>query len=593
MQTLGLVIAGGCLAFGCARSSSGTLTQDPPPTFDPAKPGPKPPEPSSSELPLATPGQKGCGCTADYHALADCNGQGLARCAGTEGCDPEAFTCKNACDGTKKNKQSVGCEYYATQMEVFYGSGTRAPLCFAAIVANTWHAPAHLLVDRGGQPLDVGRFAGIPTGSGPTLKYEPYSTRDGLAPGQAAVLFLAGDPKSAAPCPLPPAYDHAVGIYGGGGKSDSFHVTSDVPVVAYQISPYGGGKAAVTGASLLLPTSAWGDNHIGVSAIGMRTQLSANPNNPSMNIIAMEADTKVTFVPVVDVAPSAGLPGGKANTVLEFTLGKGQYAQFSQGLELTGSVFKSNKPVGLMAGSACANVPADKGFCDHMEQMIPPISAWGNEYVAVAPEARGIESYLWRIFGAVDGTTLTWSKNVGGPATTGRGQVHEVWTREPFVVRSQDKQHPILVAGYMPGSVATGIEGAGDPDFVLSVAPDQYLSSYVFVADPTYPRNHLVVIRSASGPRDRDVELDCAGKLGNWHSVGGYEWTRVDLTSGNFEPVGKCSSGRHEIRSRSPFGLGIWGWGTIASGTRDVSYGYPGGMNVRPIQSVVVPAVPR
>lgn len=581
------------ILLGCARSPDGDTHVAPPDHFGDASAEPKPPLADPGALPIATPGQKGCGCTADYRALTDCSGQGIARCVGLEGCDAEAFTCQNACDGTKKNKQSVGCEYFPTQMEVYYVGDSRVPLCFAAIVANTWHAPAHILVDRQGAQLDVGRFAGIPVGAGPALKYQPYSTRDGLAPGEAAVLFLAGDPKSSAPCPLPPAYDHAVGIYGGSGKGESFHITTDVPVVAYQVAPYGGGRAAVTGASLLLPTSAWGDNFIGLDAVGMPTGVSANPNNPSMNIIATEPDTKVTFVPVVDVAPNGGLPGGKANTVVEFTLGKGQYAQLSQGLELTGSVFKANKPIGLMAGNACANIPGDKGFCDHMEQMIPPISAWGDEYVAVPPDARGHESFMWRVIGAVDGTTLAWSNDIGGPKTIGRGQVHEIWTREPFVVRSQDKQHPILVAGYMPGSQSTGIEGAGDPDFVISVAPEQYMSSYVFVADPTYPKNQLVIIRSANGKNNRDIELDCAGKLAGWRSVGAYEWTRVDLTGGNFEPVGKCSSGRHQISSRSPFGVWVWGWGSIANGTRDVSYGYPAGMNVRPIQSVVVPTVPR
>ena len=59
---------------------------------------------------------------------------------------------------------------------------------------------------------------------------------------------------------------------------------------------------------------------------------------------------------------------------------------------------------------------------------------------------------------------------------------------------------------------------------------------------------------------------------------------------GNFQNVGNCSTGRHEITSKSPFGLWVWGWGTpeTTQATTNVSYGYPGGMNVQPINQVVI-----
>jgi hypothetical protein len=49
------------------------------------------------------------------------------------------------------------------------------------------------------------------------------------------------------------------------------------------------------------------------------------------------------------------------------------------------------------------------------------------------------------------------------------------------------------------------------------------------------------------------------------------------------------------IDSENPFGLWIWGWGSSVTEaqTTSVSYGYPGGMNVKPINPVVVPPVPR
>ena len=49
----------------------------------------------------------------------------------------------------------------------------------------------------------------------------------------------------------------------------------------------------------------------------------------------------------------------------------------------------------------------------------------------------------------------------------------------------------------------------------------------------------------------QDVTLDCAGTLPQtgqtWQTVGKYQWTRVDLQTGDFQNVGNCSNGRHEI----------------------------------------------
>ena len=78
-------------------------------------------------------------------------------------------------------------------------------------------------------------------------------------------------------------------------------------------------------------------------------------------------------------------------------------------------------------------------------------------------------------------------------------------------------------------------------------------------------------------------------------SSGEYEMVRTDLVRHNFQPQGACDNGRHEMTSDEPFGLWIWGWGTPETDifTENVSYGYPAGENVVPINDVVVPPVPK
>lgn len=95
------------------------------------------------------------------------------------------------------------------------------------------------------------------------------------------------------------------------------------------------------------------------------------------------------------------------------------------------------------------------------------------------------------------------------------------------------------------------------------------------------------------------MTLDCAGTLSGWQPVGTsgtYEFVRIDLVTGNFEKVGTCDNGRHEIKSNAPFGLTVWGWGTAASMpffSQYVSYAYPAGASVQPVNAVVVPPTPK
>jgi hypothetical protein len=163
-------------------------------------------------------------------------------------------------------------------------------------------------------------------------------------------------------------------------------------------------------------------------------------------------------------------------------------------------------------------------------------------------------------------------------------------------VKSQDKDHPFYVAAYMTGADAIGgFSGEGDPEWVNVIPTAQYLESYVLFTDPTYSETSLNVIRRpALDNTFADVTLDCVGTLTGWQKLGAYEWTRVDLVTGDFQNVGNCSNGRHEMKSTVPFGVTVWGWGSAAAfNTQYVSYAYPAGASVQAINKVVVPPDPK
>jgi hypothetical protein len=534
-------------------------------------------------------------CSTDLTKVVDCNGDLVAECPADQAC--AAGECiADTCLAAEASKSSYGCDYWPLETDVV---GIASGACFAAFVANTWSVPVHLSVELGGEVLPIETFARIPKGQGQATTYEPYDPIGGLPVGEVAILFLSGAEGSLVDCPVTPAVAYDASVHGT-GRGQAFHLTTDRPVVAYQILPYGGGDGLAASATLLLPSSAWGTNYIAVNAYGD----SGIPTlYPSLDILAREDDTEVTVLPTAAIEGNVDVLPSDANTPVTYTLAKGEYLQLTQAAELTGSTIQSSKPVAVFGGSTCMNIPVDSYACDAAQQQLAPVKALGSEYVALRYRGRSAnpdESVPWRLVGAVDGTQLTYlpAAPPGAPETLERGQVVEFADPGPFVVRSQDTMHPFYAGAYMTSATFLGPdEVEGDPEWVNIVPPKQYLDSYVFFTDPTYSETSLNIVRR---PDENgvfaDVTLDCAGVLGNWQPLGDYEWTRVDLVTGDFESVGGCANGRHEISSAQPFGVTVWGWGSAASlslNTTFVSYAYPAGAGFQPINATVVPPVPR
>ncbi|MBK7585798.1 MAG: IgGFc-binding protein [Myxococcales bacterium] len=509
------------------------------------------------------------------------------------------------CEAAAKAGSTYGCEYFALQVDTINdpNGGYGLPgACYAVFVANRGLGPVKIEVDRAGQQFTNTDFIRIPEGQGKNINYAPYDAVNGLKPNDVAILFLSeGNPPKNMNCPVPTAVKADTAVHGS-GTGTAFHIKTSAPVSAYQIFPYGGGAVAATSASLLIPTSGWDGNYVAINAYKQST-VSPKYAMPSLDIVAQEDDTTVKIKPTVAIEAGVNVGATAAGQVAEFKLKRGEYVQFTQGGELTGSAIQADKPIGVFGGATCINVPVDKDACDTAQQQLLPVKQLGHEYVSVRYKARRLgfdpvdESVPWRIVGAVDGTTLSYEPAVpsGAPLTLKQGEVAEFWTKDAFVVKSQDASHPFYVGAYMTGGNA--FLGEGDPEWVNVVPTGQYLDSYVFFTDPSYPETSLVVVRQKdTGGAFQDVELECMGVLSDWKPLGSYEYTRVTLVTGQFQDQGKCSNGRQSMKSKAPFTATVWGWGSVTFGPTDVytayvSYAYPAGMGTKLINTVEIPVV--
>lgn len=516
-------------------------------------------------------------CSDDLQASIDCNGV-RTQCPLGQGCSPSG--CIDACAAAAAAGSTIGCDFYAAAVPP--QSETQGS-CYSAFIANTWNAPISLSVQRGGQTLDVSSFARIPRQSGTTLTYEPLPMVDGgvmLPQGEMAVLFLADWDYGSPPlyftgCPTTPALQTEFQLEGT-GQTSSFHITTSAPVVAYDMYPYGGADSHVSSSSLLIPTSAWGTNYVSATP----AESLAGTMHPYLQLYGQEDGTQVAIQAPVAIEGGGGLMGAAANTVARYTIGKGQVLQFSQAAQLSGALIRSDKPIAVWGGHACMQVPLGVAACDSGHQQLPAVPLLGNEYLAVRHMARNNnENAVWRFVGAVDGTTLTYDPPVGGPATLNAGQTVNFAHPGPFRVTSQDRGHIFYLAQLMTGAEVNN--DVGDPDFVNVVPWQQYLRSYLFFTDPTYASTDLVFVRPlGSDNRYHDVTLDCLGVVTNWFGIGGsnYQYARASWTRAS----AGCTNGVHTARSDAPFGLTVWGTDSYTS------YGYPAGMSVKAINTVVV-----
>ena len=557
------------------------------------------------------------GCSGDLRDVIDGNGTVIQTCPDDQGC--AGGTCVAACQAAASSKGSVGCDYVVPTPSFYAGI---APPCWAVFIANNWVKDVNITVTRAGKTYNATQFGRIAKAGSQASAWSAVPST-GVPPGEVAVLFMEEDPNSNNAGPLACSKASFIGVtpavsqqYGtalpGSGSTSSltgigqaWHISTDLPVTAYDILPYGGASSYLPSAELLFPTSAWGTNYFGI----VPQRGSASPQWGQ--VVAMQDNTQITVFP--NVALPSGTIGGNvaaapANTATNYTLNAGQYIEWQESNEMSGTIISSNNPVGFFGGlgyDCYTDTTSTGGGCDSAHQQAPPVSAFGSEYAVPPYTTRRAdlkpESIRYRFVGAVKGTTLTYDPPVtGAPTTLGVGQVVDFETTLAFVVKAQDNNHPFYVGQVMTGCYVTGgsrpgcTSGGfgcclGDEEYVDILAPAQFLQKYVFFTDPTYPTTNLVFTR-VKGPNGySDVNLDClTGPLTGWtniDSAGKYQMTNVDLIRGG-TANGKCNNGPHTASSNGAFGVMVWGLDSASS------YAYPAGGNVAPINSVVVPPTP-
>ncbi len=485
------------------------------------------------------PGVSECQDGDAYTCAEDGGGLELAQpCDPVQGlsCDEGRGVCIGACALEALGDSNVGCEFYSVASAALQ-TGQPWIFNFALAVLNTSDQEASFTVEQGVQLLDQQL---IPAGAAVIVEL-PYD--DALSNAD----YDVAEPSTLVP-------------------KGAFHVRSDQPVVVFQYNPLGykiGPSFAYSGdGSVLAPTHTWGLEHRVVSRAHWRD--GDYDYSGSYALTARYDGTLVTLEPSATGGVVLAGGGVAADGTGRVTLDAGDVLQVMTGSaggepdasDLTGTRVLASKPVQLIGGHKCTNVPYDMAACDHLEEVIPPLSALGRVHVVAAPLIPSggpvPKDQMVRITAAEDGTSLEYEPaQPGAPAEIAlAGEYVELGPlNDDFVITSSA---PVVVTQYMLGQTAGG--NVGDPALLSRAPVEQFRTEYQLHAAPEYDISYVSVV----APVGAEVTLDGA-LLQPFEAIGdsGYAVART--------PLQMALDGQHYVSSDSPFGVDVYGYGQYAT----------------------------
>ena len=196
-------------------------------------------------------------------------------------------------------------------------------------------------------------------------------------------------------------------------------------------------------------------------------------------IIAQYKETLLSITPKLDTVIDTTLTpaGATTNVVLQ----EAETFLIENNDDITGLTVVSNKPLAVLSGHDCTNVPLFAGACDPLVEQVPPVSSWGRQF-ATAP-LKGRQSYdVFRVLASEDSTEVVVNCTSGDPETVstntyqlGEGNFTEFNVPSDQYCFIQGSAN-ILVLQYAVGIAADHV--TGDPSMIIVPAITQYCNQY-------------------------------------------------------------------------------------------------------------------
>jgi hypothetical protein len=504
-----------------------------------------------------TPGQVTCG--GDGVSVYQCDPGGrqqslIARCDDSIGgsCN-SAGQCVTSCAAAENARSNVGCEFW----------------------------PVHLWNTA------VGTFGVVASNPSPT---------------QAASVTLADNHGYGQTVSVPPRGTYTFMVPGGTDalvqtelSNKALHLTSTLPIQAYEFNQLDSAGLYSGGASVLLPAHTLTERYYALVYPYHPCPACAAVPGSGATYVTVVAAHDGTTVSITVAAPTRASPDGvvpalTAGSTQTFTLNRFDTLEIGtdeiDGLDMSGTYVQASAPIAVYAGAGTSTIPVGDSGGDHLEAQAFPLETWDTSYFVAKTQPRDGETDIYRVLASENGTIVGTSDPSISVPVLGAGQVYELATDEPLRI---DASHPVLVYHYIP---AWGFNGGTHDPSVYTVPPNngcqapggwfgpddtqcigdanmyptipfgQFRSDYIFYTPMNYAWDFVDLI----APLGARISLDgqavpALTPIG----AGSYGFVRVPVAN---------SGGAHTVLGDSDFGLEVYGYDSY------VSYAYPGGLNL-------------
>ena len=294
-----------------------------------------------------------------------------------------------------------------------------------------------------------------------------------------------------------------------------------------------------------------------------------------VGIIALQDDTLVQIK--LHLRENITYKGNvyKNGDILRIFLNKLQTFQLQSSEDLTGTFVVSTRPVAVLGGNICANVPTGVTGCSHICTQLVPVSKWGTRFMT-SPIVKRKRNDYFRIISAFDNTTI---KIYGKKSRTLNASGHYEFSLGNEEARYIKCSKPAMLMQYNKGS-ANYIQS--EP-FALTVPPvEQYTSVYnlpIPVENKKPPFLNCISFIAKTGER---IVFD------NKKFCRKVNLTSIPIEQSNYT-VYSCSLRKVNLSTVIPIRHALEG-GTLAvymvGHTDKDGYGYLGGMGMRDVNCI-------
>lgn len=196
--------------------------------------------------------------------------------------------------------------------------------------------------------------------------------------------------------------------------------------------------------------------------------------------------TAVQNATTVWITPAVAVAGHAAGVPYAVTLQRGQtyhlWVNGADGPDLAGTHIVADKPIAVLGGHTCAQVPDGLDFCDLATEQQQPVDSWGTRFVFTPSSLLPGGEHL-RVL-AHEGDTRVWLDGVP-VATLDAGATYDVLRNAPAVVTTS---RPAAAAKLAPSCAVHGLPDCyGDPNMVLLPATRQWSArQHVVLPTPVF-----------------------------------------------------------------------------------------------------------